>query len=322
MSTRETAEGTHLWRRGSFFKITMIKWLPLTFQNITTPSSHLVDWLHDYILVFLVFILVFVGGVLLSLVSNVLIRAKIFEASLLEFVWTVFPGAVLVLIGIPSLSILYSGENLNLSDMSVKVTGHQWYWSYDYRDFSTVEFDSYLKPLEDLAQGEPRLLETDNHLVIPLGTSARFLISSSDVLHSWALPGLALKADANPGRINILFSNLLTCGLFYGQCSEICGANHSFIPICLEIAPITSFNIWLNSFLGWSFYSVWFLLKRPKPGSPKPYFFLPSFCIRNKQRKGILKKKPAFFFLRGKCKFTLERENTKHTAVYIFSSRF
>lgn len=227
----------------------MIKWLPLTFQNIENTHRFLIDWMHDYILIFLIFVVIFVGGVLISLSFRKFINIKLFEVSALEFFWTIFPGVILIFIGIPSLSVLYSRERLREPNLTVKISGHQWYWSYDYRDFSGVEFDSYLKPIEDLLEGEPRLLETDNHLVLPLFSSSRLVISSSDVLHSWAIPCLSLKADANPGRINVLFiSRFEICGLFYGQCSEICGANHSFMPICLEITPFSNFRLWLQRF--------------------------------------------------------------------------
>jgi cytochrome c oxidase subunit 2 len=183
------------------------------------------------------------------LASSPYVELKTHEAPSLEFVWTLLPGGVLIFIGVPSLLVLYNSEMLVSPDITVKITGHQWYWSYDYRDFEGVEFDSYLKPCEDLFFGEPRLLETDNHIVIPINTSLRLLVSSADVLHRWAIPPLGLKADATPGRINALFHPALsTRGIFYGQCSEICGANHSFIPISLEITPFINFSLWTNSF--------------------------------------------------------------------------
>lgn len=228
----------------------MIKWTPLIFQNIIAPSSLLVDWLNDYIIIFLIFVIVLVGGLLYSLIVNKLLDITFVEWNILEFLWTILPRFLLIFIGIPSLTILYSRENSSIRDLSVKVVGHQWYWSYDYRDFDRVEFDSYLKPIRELEIGEPRLLESDNHLVLPLNYSVRIIISSSDVLHRWALPVLAIKADANPGRINILFfSSIAQPGIFYGQCREICGANHSFIPISIEITPFYNFYQWLMSFL-------------------------------------------------------------------------
>jgi len=227
----------------------MIKWFPITFQNIDNEQRYIIDWLFDYILLFLIFVLIFVGGILISLAKNKFLELKTFEASLLEFIWTLLPGFILIFIGIPSLSILYNRENIINPNLTIKISGHQWYWSYDYRDFINVEFDSYLKPIEELIKGEPRLLETDNHIILPLFSSRRLLISSSDVLHRWALPRLGLKADANPGRINILYlNNIENNGLFYGQCSEICGANHSFIPICIEVCSYYNFNLWIKTF--------------------------------------------------------------------------
>ncbi len=227
----------------------MIKWFPLTFQNIDFHYASTIDWLHDYIIFFLLFVVIFVGGLLLSFRKTKYIRIQIYEIPLLEFIWTSIPGVILIFIGLPSLLILYSSETLNNADLRIKITGHQWYWTYDYSDFSDIEFDSYLKPAEDLLWGEPRLLETDNHIILPVGTKTCFIISSSDVLHRWSLPSLGLKADANPGRINILYlDNTQICGLFYGQCSEICGANHSFIPITLEITNSYNFLGWVLTF--------------------------------------------------------------------------
>ncbi len=227
----------------------MIKWFPLTFQNLSVTDAIFIDWLHDYILIFLVGVVILVGGILFTLGRNPFIELKTYEAPLIEFIWTAIPGIVLVFIGIPSLSILYGFESVDYPDLTIKIVGHQWYWSYDYSDFPSLEFDSYLKPLTDLIKGEPRLLETDNHLVVPIYSSARLVVSSSDVLHSWAIPRLGVKGDANPGRINILFlKSFDRRGLFYGQCSEICGANHSFIPICLEVVPFINFRVWTRLF--------------------------------------------------------------------------
>ena len=226
----------------------MIKWIPLTFQNIERKNIFFIDWLHDYILIFLIFVVILVGGALLSLRKRYMLQLNTHEAPVLEFVWTVVPGVILIFIGVPSLSILYNFESVFYPDMRIKIVGHQWYWTYDYSDFPRLEFDAYLKPSQELINGEPRLLETDNHTVVPLFSSIRLIVSSSDVLHSWALPSIGIKADANPGRINILFlSNLQISGIFYGQCSEICGANHSFIPICLEVSPFINFSAWTTA---------------------------------------------------------------------------
>lgn len=227
----------------------MIKWVPINFQNLESSQLISVDWLNDYIFIFLFFILVLIGGVLFSLSLGCFLNIKFFEAPFLEFFWTVVPRIILIFIGVPSLSVLYRIESSGDYNISVKVTGRQWYWSYDYRDFSQVEFDSYLKPFSELEKGEPRLLETDSRVVFPLLSTVRLIIGSSDVLHRWAMPSLGLKADANPGRLNSLILNSLdSCGIFYGQCSEICGANHSFMPIRVEVAPFFNFLGWLNVF--------------------------------------------------------------------------
>jgi cytochrome c oxidase subunit 2 len=122
------------------------------------------------------------------------------------------------------------------------VTGHQWYWSYDYTDFKTIDFDRYIIPLNDLKNGEIRLLEVDNNLVVPFNSENRFIIRRADVLHSWTIPVIGIKIDANPGRLNMVIFNSFNRGIFYGQCREICGANHRFIPICLEATSILNFK--------------------------------------------------------------------------------
>lgn len=213
-----------------------------------SSSSTILDWLHDYACIFLIFILIFVRGLLVSLIKNYFLSVFLFEISMLEVIWTILPAVILISLGVPSLIILYQREKNFIRNITVKVTGHQWFWRYDFRDFKNIEFDRYIKPFTDLKVGEFRLLETDNCLVFPIGSSCQFLINSSDVLHRWALPSLSIKADANPGRMNIIRTSFPICGLYYGQCSEICGANHSFIPICLEVTSFRLFKNWIKSF--------------------------------------------------------------------------
>jgi cytochrome c oxidase subunit 2 len=208
----------------------------------------LLDWFHDYICGVLVFILVLIGYVLLYLLANKRLIKGIVEASSLEFVWTVFPIIVLIFIGFPSMFILYSHEVERVRDLTIKVTGHQWYWSYDYSNLPSVEFDSFIVPLEELTPGQFRLLEVDNRTVVPVHSYIRFAVSSGDVLHSWSIPPFGLKVDATPSRLNFVFSQTNQTGLFYGQCSEICGANHSFMPICLEVVSPTMFGSWVSLF--------------------------------------------------------------------------
>lgn len=170
------------------------------------------------------------------------------ENSLLELLWTFFPIFILLNIGLYRIIILYNHELEKKTFLSIKVTGHQWYWSYDYTDFKNLEFDSYILPLNELKMGDIRLLEVDNNLVVPFDTNNRYIITRADVLHSWTVPVIGVKVDANPGRLNIINFNVKNIGLFYGQCREICGANHRFIPICLESSSLYFFKNWIINY--------------------------------------------------------------------------
>lgn len=226
----------------------MIKWNGFLLQNGIRHVSMNIDLFHDYVLFFLIIITVIVIINMASLIMNKFINKKTIELQSLEFIWTIAPGFVLLFLGIPSLKLLYETENLTNNDLSVKVIGHQWYWSYELRDFNNVEFDSYIVQETDLEKGIFRLLEVDNRLVVPVNVSVRFLITAADVLHSWAIPSLRLKMDATPGRLNQIFTVFLNRGLFYGQCSEICGRNHRFIPIVVEATSLNLFKNWVNKF--------------------------------------------------------------------------
>jgi len=206
------------------------------------------DKFHDYALFFLLFILCFVLGVLFKLLSNLLINLFSIEFQTLEIIWTTFPTLILILLGLPRLRLLYRSERNNEINQTLKVIGNQWFWSYQYADLPQVEFDSFLTPRETILIGNYRLLEVDNKVILPINVSTRVLVGSNDVLHAWALPSLGVKVDATPGRLNQTFIHSSFPGLFFGQCSEICGANHRFIPISVEIVPIPSFKLWLTLF--------------------------------------------------------------------------
>jgi cytochrome c oxidase subunit 2 len=185
----------------------------------------------------------------------------------LEFFWTLFPSLVLLLLAIPSFGLLFSIEKVSAPEITVKVIGHQWYWEYQYMDFINVNkivndilyvskeddafiIESYMLADEDLSKGQLRLLEVDKKLVLPLKTSIRLLITSDDVLHSWAVPGLGIKVDACPGRINEIIIKIREKGIYYGQCSELCGWYHGFMPIVIQAIPVNEFKAWsLNNFL-------------------------------------------------------------------------
>lgn len=167
-----------------------------------------------------------------------------YEFQILEFIWTVLPIIIIFYLGIPSLKILYKIDITRVENpgVSLKVVGHQWYWSYDYSEFKNLNFDSYIIPIDSIAKGSFRLLEVDNRVILPINTVVRYIITSADVLHSWAIPRLGIKVDANPGRLNSIFRTTFFFSTLYGQCSEICGANHRFMPIVLEFCSLGIFK--------------------------------------------------------------------------------
>lgn len=208
----------------------MIIWNGLEFNY---PSSYLMELIflvNDYVIMFLYRIIISVVGSLFDSFYYKLFSLYYFEDHTLEFVWTVVPFFILIFLAFPSLWSLYHIESCLFCGVTYKVMGHQWYWSY-FVSGSSDGFDSYI-----ISDGSYslRLLEADNSLVVPVCSPIRLLVSSSDVLHSWTVPSLGVKVDAIPGRINQLCFNCLKPGKFFGQCSEICGANHRFMPISLE----------------------------------------------------------------------------------------
>ena len=167
------------------------------------------------------------------------------ENSMLEVWWTILPRFILISLALPSLKLLYLIDEVSSPDLSINVLGHQWFWEYNYPDFNGVSFESYI--IREPTTSKIRLIEVDNRLVIPFNCATRLLVSSTDVLHSWTIPALGVKADATPGRLNQLNLRSWLRGLLYGQCSEICGANHSFIPIVMEVVTPSRFVSWVNN---------------------------------------------------------------------------
>lgn len=176
-----------------------------------------------------------------------MIDKLIIESQPLELFWTIAPTFVLIFIGMPSIRLLYLLDEVYSPAITIKTIGHQWYWSYEYSDFINLEFDSYIINSNSNNQTF-RLLDVDNRTTVPINSQIRVLISAADVLHSWTVPALGLKADAVPGRLNQANFNCNRPGLFYGQCSEICGANHRFIPICIERISPKIFINWVKNF--------------------------------------------------------------------------
>lgn len=173
------------------------------------------------------------------------INRSLLENQTIEIIWTVLPAMILLFIAFPSLRLLYLLDEVRLPRVTVKIIGHQWYWRYRYSDFKDLEFDSYITPLEELKRDRFRVLEVDNRPKIPLLVQVRVLVSASDVIHSWTVPSLGVKADAVPGRLNQIRFLARRTGVQYGQCSEICGANHRFIPIVLEVITLKKFLEWV-----------------------------------------------------------------------------
>ncbi len=164
----------------------------------------------------------------------------------LEFFWTLIPVVILVIIAIPSLSLLKYMDRVENADMTLKVTGYQWYWGYEYPDHDGLSFTSYMIPDNELKEGQKRLLETDNLIVLPVDTNVRVLITSGDVIHAWAVPSLGVKLDAVPGRLNETWLRIDKEGKYYGQCSELCGKDHAFMPIAIKAVSKEEFKLWLN----------------------------------------------------------------------------
>jgi cytochrome c oxidase subunit 2 len=225
-------------------------WGQIGFSDAYSPIIEEFHYFHDFTNMILIFIVLFIGYIIGSMLSNTIIYKGLLHGQVIECVWTTIPGVILVQIALPSLSLLYLIEDSPQPNLTVKAIGHQWYWEYEYTDFwvngETVTFDSYILPLSDLDVGIFRQLETDNRLVIPILRKVRILVSSADVLHSWTVPRLGVKADAVPGRINQLNIIRNIPGVLYGQCSEICGSQHSHMPISVEIVKLRDFNIWLS----------------------------------------------------------------------------
>nr|YP_009514134.1 cytochrome c oxidase subunit II [Palaemon capensis]AXY96092.1 cytochrome c oxidase subunit II [Palaemon capensis] len=225
----------------------MATWSSLNFQDAASPLMEQLIFFHDHAMLVLILITTLVGFMLASLFFNSLTNRFLLEHQNIETAWTILPAIILIFIALPSLRLLYLLDEVNNPSVTLKAIGHQWYWSYEYSDFTQVEFDSYMIPSADLKDSEFRLLDVDNRTILPMNTQIRVLVSATDVIHSWTVPSLGVKVDAIPGRLNQISFQMNRPGLFYGQCSEICGANHSFMPIVVESTSTESFLNWTFS---------------------------------------------------------------------------
>lgn len=257
------------------------KLFPLWFQDPSTPIMEGIVDLHNYIFFYITLVLFFVLWVLVSILFNFSYKLKsefnektvayrylllsgnsVTHGTILEIVWTLIPSFILMAVAIPSFALLYAMDEIATASLMVKVIGHQWYWSYEYNNFTFIalvkwpwnifdgfiyhgmKFDSYMLAENDLSLGQLRLLETDNAVVLPIKTHIRIIVTAADVLHSWAVPSLGIKVDAVPGRLSQVHLFIKRKGVFYGQCSEICGVNHGFMPIVVKAVKMKKYVLW------------------------------------------------------------------------------
>nr|YP_009351250.1 cytochrome c oxidase subunit II [Aciculitermes maymyoensis]AQP29047.1 cytochrome c oxidase subunit 2 [Aciculitermes maymyoensis] len=224
----------------------MATWLTLTLQDSASPVMEQLIFFHDHALMIMLMIITAVFYTMISIIQNKQTSRFMLEGQMIETLWTIAPAIILVFIAIPSLRLLYLMDEIHNPTMTLKTVGHQWYWSYEYSDFTKLEFDSYMVQQEDQPMNTFRLLDTDNRVVLPMNSPIRMIVTAADVLHSWTVPSLGVKTDATPGRLNQMSFSINRPGLLYGQCSEICGANHSFMPIVIESVSTNQFINWVS----------------------------------------------------------------------------
>nr|UFZ13010.1 cytochrome c oxidase subunit II [Protohermes hainanensis] len=225
----------------------MATWSNLNLQDSASPLMEQLTFFHDHTLLILIMITMLVGYLMMTLFFNKFTNRLLLEGQTIEIIWTILPAITLIFIALPSLQLLYLLDEISDPSITFKAIGHQWYWSYEYSDFLNTEFDSYMIPMNEMTESNFRLLDVDNRIILPMLSQIRVLVTATDVLHSWTIPALGVKIDATPGRLNQTSFFINRPGLFYGQCSEICGANHSFMPIVLESVSTNSFINWIKN---------------------------------------------------------------------------
>nr|AAM76878.1 cytochrome oxidase subunit II [Paratemnopteryx howarthi] len=224
----------------------MTTWANVNLQDSASSIMEQLIYFHDHALVIISMIMTVVTCMMILLINNKFINRFLLEGQMIEVAWTIAPAIILIFIALPSLRLLYLMDEINKPAVTLKTIGHQWYWSYEYSDFLKMEFDSYMIPQNEMNNNTFRLLDVDNRAALPMNTFIRIIITAADVLHSWTIPSLGVKADATPGRLNQTSMMFNRPGVFYGQCSEICGANHSFMPIVFESISINKFMNWVS----------------------------------------------------------------------------
>lgn len=227
----------------------------IRLQDSATPNAEGIHELYDHIMFYLCLILGLVSYILYVIIKdykdNRFAYKYVRHGQVIEIIWTIFPAVILLLIAFPSFILLYLCDEVLTPAMTIKVIGLQWYWKYEYSDFvdsigETIEFESYVIPDDMLEPGALRLLDTDTSIVVPVDTHIRFVVTANDVIHSFTIPSLGMKIDATPGRLNQVSALIQRTGIYYGQCSELCGVNHGMMPIKLECVSIEDFIEWLG----------------------------------------------------------------------------
>ena len=222
----------------------------LNLQGSVTPVMDAIHGLHNYLLVIITAIMVFVLGLLIYVCVRFNAKAnptpsKTTHNTVLEVAWTVVPILILITIAIPSFRLIYFQREIPQADLTIKATGNQWYWSYEYPDQAGISFDSaMLTDAEAAEKNLPRLLATDNEVVVPTGKIVRLIVTAGDVIHGWTIPSFGAKIDAIPGRLNEEWFKVEKDGIYYGQCSELCGKDHAFMPIMVRAVPQADFDAW------------------------------------------------------------------------------
>jgi cytochrome c oxidase subunit 2 len=221
------------------------------FQPAVSPTMERIQSFHDLLLVIITLISVFVLGLLVYVVWRFSEKrnptpSKTTHNTLIEVIWTVVPVIILVIIAVPSFKLIYYADQIEDADMTLKAIGRQWYWSYEYPDHGNFTFDAYMVADDELEDGQPRLLQTDTAVVLPVDTRIRLLLTASDVIHAFAMPSMGLKLDAVPGRVNETWLQINEEGTYYGQCSEICGTGHAYMPIMIKAVSKEAFAEWVE----------------------------------------------------------------------------
>ncbi len=224
----------------------------LGFQPAASPVRDRIDSLHNEILIIITVITLIVMGLLLFVMVRFNAKrnpvpSKTTHNRVLEVLWTGVPVVILLIIAVPSFKLMYYMDRTPNADMTLKVTGHQWYWSYEYPDQDKLSFDSNMIPEDQqVKNGQPRLLEVDNPVVLPVGATVRILVTGTDVIHSWFMPSMGVQEYAVVGRTNESWMTIERPGTYYGQCNQICGLNHPFMPIEIKAVSKEDFNTWLD----------------------------------------------------------------------------